>query len=80
MTLAVAVPRPLPSPELPLWLVTMPTSGPDGGRGEQTFAVRAASHPAALAEAAATAQAHPALRHRRGAGIDLTAATAVRLR
>ncbi|MFJ5231225.1 hypothetical protein ACIQBJ_15175 [Kitasatospora sp. NPDC088391] len=74
ITATEAVPRPLPSFDLPLWLVTMPTTGTTGARGEQTFAVRAVTHAAALAAAEATAFAHPALRHRRGAHIDPSAA------
>ncbi|GLW59062.1 hypothetical protein [Kitasatospora phosalacinea] len=84
MTLTATVPTPAPTPaprfllatHLPLWLVTMPTSSPTGARGEQTFAVRALTHGEALTTAAATAHAHPALRHRRGARIDTTAARA----
>ncbi|RKE23241.1 hypothetical protein [Streptomyces sp. TLI_171] len=76
LTATAAAPGPLPSADLPLWLVTMPTTGPAGARGEQTFAVRATSHSAALAQAATTAFAHPAFRHRRGAHIDTAAAHA----
>ncbi|MFB7947353.1 hypothetical protein ACFC6L_20830 [Kitasatospora phosalacinea] len=80
MTLTATVPTPapllIPAADLPLWLVTMPTSSPTGTRGEQTFAVRALTYAEALTTAATTAHAHPALRHRRGARIDTAAARA----
>ncbi|MGW4693928.1 hypothetical protein ACWEO1_16235 [Kitasatospora cineracea] len=62
--------------DLPLWLVTMPTTSPTGTRGEQTFAVRAPTCTEALTAATTTAHTHPALRHRRGARIDTTGARA----
>ncbi|MFJ1755105.1 hypothetical protein [Kitasatospora sp. NPDC088134] len=76
ITATEAVPHPPPGYDPPLWLVTMPTTDATGARGEQTFAVRAVTHAAALAAAESTAFAHPALRHRRGAHIDPSAAYA----
>ncbi|QKW23513.1 hypothetical protein HUT16_34415 [Kitasatospora sp. NA04385] len=82
MTITATIPAPAPAPrhltaaDLPLWLVTMPTTSPTGARGEQTFAVRALTYDEALGAAATTAYAHPALRHRRGARIDTAAARA----
>ncbi|MFJ5884637.1 hypothetical protein [Kitasatospora cineracea] len=73
---AVPTPRFRPAASLPLWLVTMPTTGPTGTRGEQTFAIRALTCAEALTAAATTAHTHPALRHRRGAHIDTTDAHA----
>ncbi|MFK0191623.1 hypothetical protein [Kitasatospora sp. NPDC090308] len=54
----------------------MPTPGPTGACGKQTFAVRALTHVEALATAATTAHTHPTLRHRRGARTDTATATA----
>ncbi len=62
--------------DLPLWLVTMPTTSRTGARGEQTFAVRALTYTDALDAATTTAYDHPALRHRRGAHIDPASAYA----
>ncbi|MGW4804181.1 hypothetical protein [Kitasatospora sp. NPDC004272] len=79
-TATASVPAPalrfLLSLDLPLWLVTMPTTSPAGARGEQTFAVRALTRTEALTTAATTAYTDPALRHRHGAHIDTAAAYA----
>ncbi|MFE0458933.1 hypothetical protein ACFW1A_06680 [Kitasatospora sp. NPDC058965] len=64
-------------PRLPLWLVTMPTRLGSSGVGTQTFAVRAATVPAAIATATARALSHQAVQHRRGAKIDPLGARAV---
>jgi hypothetical protein len=55
----------------------MPTRLGDGADGTQTFAVRAATVPAAIATATTRAHSHEAVQHRRGARIDPRGAHAV---
>ncbi|MEV0194089.1 hypothetical protein AB0I39_36910 [Kitasatospora purpeofusca] len=69
-------PQFLALPRDPMWLVTIPTRSRRAA-GTQTFAVRAATAQAAIASASLAAGTSTALLHRRGALIDITAASAV---
>ncbi|MEU7279836.1 hypothetical protein AB0A69_13775 [Streptomyces sp. NPDC045431] len=60
----------------PWWRVTVPTRRADGATGNQTFTVRGRTAQAALARAAVQANGPGARRHRRGASVDIGAATA----
>ncbi|MEV7176943.1 hypothetical protein [Kitasatospora sp. NPDC093679] len=75
---ASPVPRPVhPTYHHPLWLVTVPTTHPDGRTGTQSFAVRALTVQEAMAAAGRRAHADSARTRRRGARLDFRNASAV---
>lgn len=59
----------------PWWLITMPTSTPDGRSGTQSFVVQADNAREALAMAEAEAQTTRARAHRRHARVEHQAST-----